>query len=238
MDDRENLRYQMFLRVRDFGVEHTTDFAADSLGRQLFVKLTGLVSTLEGHAASESSKHGAAKQGTTTRADARQALRENLDPIRRTARALADEVTGIGDKFRMPPTGNDTLLLNVARAVLADATPLAARFIAHEMSAHFLDDLRDDIAALEAAISEQSSGVGQRVAAGAAIDATMEEGTNTMRKLDVIVKNKYADNPAVLAHWTSASHTERTPRRNRSASPPPPPPASGTGTGSNPPTAA
>jgi hypothetical protein len=220
MNDRENRKHQMFARVRDFGAEHTSDFAANSLGRQLFTTLTSIVTTLDGHAASQTSKGGASKQGTTSRGQARQALWEDLQPISRTARAMADEVAGLDDKFRLPPTGNDALLLSTARAFAGDATPLSAQFIAHELPADFLEDLADDIAAMEAAISDQSSGLGQRVAAGAAIESTIDEGVATVRKLDAIVKNKYANNSAVLAQWTSTSHTERDPRRRQSPSAP------------------
>jgi hypothetical protein len=235
MNDRDNRKHQMFARVRDFGAEHTSDFAANSLGRQLFTTLTSIVTTLDGHAASQTSKGGASKQGTTSRGQARQALWEDLQPISRTARAMADEVVGLDDKFRLPPTGNDALLLSTARAFAGDATPLSAQFIAHELPADFLEDLADDIAAMEAAISDQSSGLGQRVAAGAAIESTIDEGVATVRKLDAIVKNKYANNSAVLAQWTSTSHTERDPRRRQSPSAPTsgsPTGGSGTGGGS------
>lgn len=232
MNDRENRKHQMFVRVRDFGAEHATDFAANSLGSQLFVTLAGIVTTLDGHAASQASKGGAARQGTTSRGQARQALLEDLQAISRTARVMADEVPGLDDKFRLPPSGNDALLLSTARAFAVDARPLAAQFIAHEIAADFLEDLADDIAAMEAAISEQSSGLGQRVAAGAAIDSVIDEGVAAVRKLDAIVKNKYANNPAVLAQWTSASHTERDPRSKRSPSAPTSgSPTGGSGTG-------
>ncbi|HEV7797365.1 MAG TPA: hypothetical protein VGO73_04360 [Pyrinomonadaceae bacterium] len=227
MNDRENRKHQMFVRVRDFGAEHATDFAANSLGSRLFVTLSGIVTTLEGHATSQASKGGAARQGTTSRGQARQALLEDLQAISRTARVMADEVPGLDEKFRLPLPGNDALLLSTARAFAVDARPLAAQFIAHEIAADFLEDLADDIAAMEAGISEQSSGLGQRIAAGAAIDSVIDEGVAAVRKLDAIVKNKYANNPAVLAQWTSASHTERDPRSKR----PPSAPTSGSPTG-------
>jgi hypothetical protein len=154
-------------------------------------------------------------------------LLEDLQAISRTARVMADEVPGLDDKFRLPPPGNDALLLSTARAFAADARPLAAQFIAHEIPADFLEDLADDIAAMEAAISEQSSGLGQRIAAGAAIDSVIDNGVAAVRKLDAIVKNKYANNPAALAQWTSASHTERDPRSKR----PPSAPTTGSPTG-------
>jgi len=112
-----------------------------------------------------------------------------------------------------------------ARAFATDAAPLSAQFIAHELPADFLADLNADIAALEAAISDQSGGVGDHVAANAAIDDAIDRGVEVVRKLDAIVKNKYANNPATLAEWTSASHTERAPRRKASTPATPPPPA-------------
>lgn len=229
MDDRESRRHQMFVRVRDFGTQHDSDFDANSIGAQLFATLGGIVTELDGHAAAQSSKGGSAKQGTTSRGLARQALRDDLEVINRTARAMAHDVPGILDKFRLPAPGNDQLLLNAARAMAADAIPFRAQFIAHEMSADFLEDLNEDIAALESAISEQSSGVGQRVAATAAIDTAIDDGVATVRRLDAVVKNKYANNAAVLAEWASASHTERSPRRSS-------PPISTGGPGPTPPT--
>jgi hypothetical protein len=230
MDDRENRRHQMFVRVRNFGTQHQADFALNSIGSQLFATLGGIVTQLDGHAAAQSSKGGSAKQGTTSRGVARQALRDDLEAINRTARAMAHDVPGITDKFRLPPPGNDQLLLNAARAIAADAVQFETQFIAHEMPADFLEDLNADIAALETAISEQSSGVGQRVAATTAIDTAIDDGVATVRKLDAVVKNKYADNPATLAEWASASHTERSPRHHSS------PPIPTGGSGSTPPT--
>jgi hypothetical protein len=44
------------------------------------------------------------------------------------------------------------------------------------MPANFLDELNADIAALETAISNQASGIGDHVAAGAAIDTAIDRG--------------------------------------------------------------
>jgi hypothetical protein len=143
-----------------------------------------------------------------------------MEAIVRTARVLSDEVPGIQDKFRMPRGSNDRDLLNAARAFKADAEPLKAHFIAHELPADFLDELQEHIDDFESAISDQSTGVGNRVAAGAGLDELIERGNEIVRKLDAIVRNKYANNAAVLAEWTSASHTERAPRRARPQQPP------------------
>lgn len=217
MNDNEIRRRQTFVRVRDFGQAHADDFTTGSLGQQQFSALVTVITELDGHAASEASAFGDERRGTQTRSQAREALRDDLDAINRTARAMADDVPGIDNKFRLPRGNNDSQLINAARAFLADATPLKTQFIAHEMPADFLEDLQADITALEAAISDQSTGVGNHVAASAAIDAAIAKGMDIVRKLDAIVRNKYANNPAVLAEWTSASHTERAPRRAKPA---------------------
>ncbi len=224
MNDREIRKLNMFVRVRDFGLEHSSDFAANSLGKQLFTQIGSIVAEFEAHAASQNTGTGLSKQGTTSRAQARQALRDDLEAITRTSRAMAEEVTGLDDKFHVPPEGNDQLLLTAARAFASEAPAYSAGFIAHELPADFLDDLNADIAAMEAAISGQATGRGHRVAAGAAIDDTIDQGIATVKKLDAIVKNKYADQGSVLAQWTSASHLERDPRRRQAPANPQVPP--------------
>jgi len=223
MNDRENRRHQMLLRVRDFGIEHAADFAPTSLAKQLFTAVGTYVDQLEDHAASHVSNTGKARQGTTTRGQSRQTLRETLEAISRTARAMAGEVPGLDDKFRVPRGENDQALLSAARAFAADAAPFSTEFIAHELPSDFLAELNADIADLETAIGGQSSGRGQSVAANAAIDDAIDNGVATVRKLDAIVKNKYVNNPAVLAEWISVSHIERDPRRSAPAASPPQP---------------
>jgi hypothetical protein len=226
VNDKESRTYQKFLRVCDFGTAHANDFTATSLGTLTFRALDEVIAEIESLSGHEASARGTARQGTETRSQARAALRDDLEAISRTARVMADDVPGINEKFRVPRNANDQELMNAARAFLADATPLKAQFIAHEMPADFLEDLQSDIDAMLAAINSQSSGVGSHVAANAALDDAMDRGNDLCRKLDAIVRNKYANNPAVLAEWTSASHTERAPRRaaagGGSATPPTP----------------
>ena len=132
---------------------------------------------------------------------------------------------------RMPalPAADTRSPLSAARAFLIDAEPFKDQFIAHELPADFLEDLRADIAALEAAMSEQESGVGQRLVAGVSIDETIDNGAAIVRKLDAIMQNKYFNNRAVLAEWTRASHTERDPRHKSTKAPATPTPGSPTG---------
>jgi hypothetical protein len=220
MDDKERRKFDTFMRVDTFGESHSTDFAPTSLGKQLFTELKTNIAKLSGDASAETSGKGVARQGTSTRTSAREELRSGMEAIVRTARVMSAEVPGLEEKFRMPRSNGDQALLAAARAFVIDATPHEAQFIAHELTADFLQDLRDDIAALEAAIAGQASGRGEHVAARAEIDAAIVAGMAILRRLDAIIKNKYANNPGVLAEWTSASHVERTPHRSKGSEPP------------------
>jgi hypothetical protein len=224
VNDSERRRYEMFVRVRDFGAAHTDEFAANGRGQELFDSIRNVVSELNSHASAKTSGLGTARRGTATRASARSAVREGIEAISRTSRAMSDETDGIEGKFRISHTNNDQELLTIARSFATEAVPFSARFIAHELPASFIVDLENDIAAMEAAISSQSSGFGDQVAARAGIDDAVDRGVGIVRKLGAIIKNKYGDNPAVLAEWTSLSHTERSPKRHSDPIPPPPPP--------------
>lgn len=150
-------------------------------------------------------------------ADARKALRTDLETICRTARAISLDIPGFKEKCRVPRGNNDNELIQTARAIASDAAPFSAQFIAHEMPADFLNHLNADIANMQEAISHQSSGMGDYIEAGAAIDETLNAGLVIVRKLDAIVRNRFANDPATLAEWNSASHTERSPRRKKPA---------------------
>jgi hypothetical protein len=216
MDDSQNRRHEMFVRVRDFGARFTNDFEAHGLGAQLFAQLGTVVDQLNGHAATKVSSAGQAREGTSTRAEARETLREDLLAINRTAHAMAEDTPGLDDKFRLPRGNNDQNLIDAARAAHADAAPLQAAFISHEMPADFLASLVQHIADLEASMTKQSGGVGTRISANTAIDETISSGMVIVRKLDAVVRNKYRGQPATLAEWTSTSHTERSPKRKAS----------------------
>jgi hypothetical protein len=222
MTDHQNRRHQMFIRVREFLSQRINDFSANGMVRQLFTQLQVLISGLDGHVTAQASGFGEAHQLTQTRSEARLALKQALEAISRAARAM-----GLGDKFPPPPPRNDRNLIQAARSAAALAVPLKAQFVLHEMPEDFIDDLNADITAFEASIAGHGSAVDDHVNAGVAIDETIDDGIEIVDKLDPLIRNKYADSPAILAEWRAASHTERAPRRSAQPSTPQPaaPPA-------------
>lgn len=220
MNANELKTYERLTRVRDFGTSHAAAFPDASLGGQLFAEIDAVIAELTAQAATQNVGLSTAREGTSSKASARTALRERLAAVSRTARAMAVDTPAIGKKFRMPSGTGDQVLLNAARAFVTNATPLAEEFIKHELPENFLADLQADIAELEQAISARHQSTETHVSATAAIDAAFERGLNALRKLDAIVRNKFRNEPIILAAWTSASHV---PHRAHKSTPEPPP---------------
>jgi len=83
------------------------------------------------------------------------------------------------------------------------------------MPKSFIEDLNAAVDELEKATGEQSASKGALKEAVASIDAAVERGLDAARRLDPIIRNKFADEPAVLAAWESARRIRRGPRAQR-----------------------
>lgn len=221
MDDNERRRYEMFIRVREFGATRAAEFPATTLAGELFINLSTVIAELDAHASNQASQRSGTRESSTGKSAARDELRRDLEAIARTARVMALSTPGLEDKFRAPRSISDQALLALARAFAADALPLKAEFIRRGMPDDFLDDLAADIEGFEQFISQKIQRRSAQVAATAAIDGAVERGINIVRELDAIMRNKYADDQATLAAWLSASRTERKQRRKPDAPTPP-----------------
>lgn len=226
MKDMERRRYETFTRVRDFGATYAGSFPGSSKGGELFAALGAVIGELDGHAETQVSSASAAVQEATSKSVARAALRGDVEAINRTARAMSFATPGLDDRFRLPRSSSNQALLNSARAFATDAVELKAEFIRHELPANFLETLETHIAEFEQATTGLHQRRTARVAATSAIESALERGISIVRQLDAIIRNKFRDQAATLAAWTSASHTERSPRTAK-AQPSDSPPASG-----------
>lgn len=217
MNNLVTRRFEMFKRVRDFGTVRAADFPARSLGRDLFNTLTTVIGELETCAACQSSGINTAMEGTASKAAVRTALFELLATINRTARVMAFDTPGLENKFRMPRRDNDQALLATARAFATDAAPLSATFIKHEMAADFLTTLSNHITEFENALNRRNTARGAHVSATAGMGDAMERGMDTAQRLDAVIRNKYAADPAALAAWETARRIERVTARAAAA---------------------
>jgi len=173
-----------------------------------------LLNRVEQKAAAFGAGRSEARHGTQTINEARDAILADLFAIRE-----AGKVMGVEEKFPYPPRNNDEQLLQVAGVYAANALPLKAQLIAHELPADFLDDLAADIAAFQSTSAERMNAVGDHITARQELDDELAGGVEDVRNLTSLMKVRYANNPGKLAEWAAATHIERAPRRARTKPP-------------------
>lgn len=210
-----NRTSEMFVRVQAFTAERAASFPAGSLGGETVAELGRVVETLTEAATTQTSGLSSVQRATAERMAAREALRESMQALARTARVMALDTPGLENKFRLPRSGSDPALLQTARAFAIDAVPLKDKFLSLAMPASFIEDFKEDIADLERAMGQQNTGRGAHVSATVSVESAAERGMNAVRKLDAIVRNMFRDDPATLAAWESARHVESPARTRR-----------------------
>src|SRR5205085_10189395 len=156
------------------------------------------------------------QQGSVGRRDVRESLRAQLKAMRGTAKVMGLDHSEVKGSFERLSTDNsDQTLIADARSAVQTATPLKARFIEYGLEADFIDKMTENADSLERYMSLQTESVGARVNATASINQTLKHVDELIAKLDVIVRNKYRNDPAKLAAWESARHLERAARSKR-----------------------
>jgi len=217
VNDNDTRTHQMVIRSREFMTQSIDDFVEGGAARQLYAQLQAGIIDFEQKGAAHGTGLSDERQGTKSRGEARDALQDRLDLIRGVAKVI-----GIEDKFPRPLKDNDDSLLETADIYAAHALPLKAQFIAHEMPADFLEDLAEEKAALQTAITDQANAAGDHISAREEKNNARDNCVAIVRNLTPLIKVRYANNPGKLAEWTAASHIERAPRRAKTADPPPP----------------
>lgn len=220
MNDRETRRYDMFGRAVTFGKDNAADFPAATEGAKRFANLAQVIAGLD------AAKAGQKPGGATAKSVLLDALRLDIQNIARTARAIAQDDAGFGDRYRLPGNPSDAALLTTADAFLVEVKKagVAAKFIAHELDANFVQNLTDDRKAIDDAQDNVESDREGGVASTAAVGRLIGDGMKEVNYLDAIMHNKYARDPDKLRAWQSASHIERAPQREKKPTPPPTPP--------------
>lgn len=206
---------EMFTRVLNFAAERPDSFPADTVGREMLSVLEDVISNVNEAITSQTSGLSYVQRASAERMGAREALRERLQAMTRTARAMALDTPGLENLFRLPRKASDSALLQAARAFVADGLSYREQFIRYGMEPTFIEDLQGEIADMERAMSGQNTGRDSHVVATATVEMMVERGLNAVRRLDAVVRNKFRDVPAILVAWESARHVESPQRARR-----------------------
>jgi hypothetical protein len=224
MNDRDRRRYEMLVRVNQFGIDNAADFPAGSVGAVKFAVVQTQLDSAEVTAAAQSSGFAQAGQQFEIKATAREDLRDEMSDIARTARSMEYSIDGISELFRMPRNKNDQVLLAAARAFHSDSASYETEFVAYGLPADFRTTLDAAADGFENTLGTTATATDSHVAATADIAENIRLGVQAVRILDAVVRNKYATNTGKLAAWLSASHVEKDPKPKNGNGPTPPTP--------------
>ena len=206
-------RYEMMIRVRDFGANRAADFPAASQAATLFNKLNTTVTELGNYAATKNASRGFAKQATRRKDTLKESLLELLKTISRTARTIAADHPGLETRFQLPNGIGGRDLLAAAQGMLAHVEPHRADFVSYGMRPDFIERLRTLTTDFETSLGERSAAAETATATITAIDRMVSEGMETVRRLDVAVRNTLSNDPDAVSAWNRASHVEKADKR-------------------------
>ena len=210
----ERRRYDMLIRLRNFGASHAQLFPDTSPAHAAFAVIATEVDLLESLDVAERSASQAAR--VARKAAARQALADTLVRAGSTARVLARANATVDAQIDLPLPNDDLLLLTLARQFAASAAPSATQFAAHGIP---LAEVDERVAAFEQALHERGMRRNDRIKARAEIAASFQRAMDAVDVLDVTVANVFTADPVALAVW---KHDRRVgyPRSHAAASKP------------------
>jgi hypothetical protein len=231
MDDRNIRRLTRATRVQAFGRVNATDFTLESRTTALFGDLDPILAEFTAARVGQ-------LRGPVGKRVLLDALATDFKDIARTARAIKlDDSTFPDTDYRHPLTAAETPISTHADALLKlleDNTTgidtqaqinakavLRARFIAYELPAGFVEDLRADRDALDTCNSGKHSDILEGVESTSTIDSLLGQAQGIITRLDAAIQNKYSRDPDKLTAWKSACHTERAAKKADASVTPP-----------------
>ncbi|HWW76606.1 MAG TPA: hypothetical protein VNZ44_14515, partial [Pyrinomonadaceae bacterium] len=189
------------------------DFPSGSKGSTLTSELEGKLADSDAQEVKRADSTRKRRQGTAARADARKAARRMLKTTSDTAEPLTLDHPEMKGLFKPAPGGNnDAELMTAVRSAANAASQYAALFTESGLPPAFFDQMRAKANDIEVAAAQQDEAIREGVAATAALEELHREIDEIVDRLDPLVRNKYANDPAKLAAWESASRLERAPR--------------------------
>ena len=213
MRKAQRYRYEMFVRVRDFGKTNSDVFPESSTGGQAFAEVSAAVAAMERHL---TDRDLARVEARRVKATTRAAVESYMQTLARTARrATRDE--SVPSPFVLPAQKTMEALLSKARLFIEEAKPREAKFVALGLPATFISDFTTLVDTLQSALESKHSGRALKKKAETGIDHAIDQGFDAIRTLDVVVLNALRDDPVRLGHWRGARRLEG----GRSSSPKP-----------------
>ncbi len=212
MKNTDARRYEMLVRVRDFGESHRDVFPASGPGGQAFEALSAIVQQVGKEAVS---KLQASREGRRAKDAAREAVLASLETMVRCARVIARESPGFGEEFQLGRQRSNQALLTTGRMFAQEAVKHTGPFVANGMGETFVESLSADLDHLEQAVKKWEAGRRGHAAARVSIEANLATALTLVSKLDIFVSTRFAADHVTMAMWERARKTEHQRRVRR-----------------------
>ena len=204
MTRNQRFKYEMFVRVRDYGTAHTELFPESSTGGQTFAQVTATVAAIDEHL---KNRVLATAEARRVKAATRAAVFDYMKTIALAARRVTRRETGTSP-FRMPRRRSFKVEISTARAFIEEAERRRDQFLRLGLPETFISDFRARVDALQQAVDVRLNSKTMRRQARAGIQTSLAEGLEAIRDLDAIMAIATRQDHVAFAAWQSARRIE------------------------------
>ena len=209
MNRDQTLRYETFLKIRDFGSAHPQEFPDGSAAQKAFETVAAAASTIEAHATAVAQVQA---EGKRVKALARAEIADRLALIARTTREASVDDTPDVEPAPTPKLRTDVALLSAARAFINNGQAAVERLVPLGLAPTLLTELQAQVERFEQAARATGHVKALLATERAGIAAALAAGTRAIQRLNVIVTNTFAQNPVQLTEWKRVRRVYRKPK--------------------------
>jgi hypothetical protein len=204
MNRDQRYKYEMFVRVRDFGTTNRERFPESSTGGVMFGQVTAAVAAIDEHL---KQRILGRVEGRGVKPLTRAAAFDYMKAIAKAARRVTRDERVV-NPFRMPPRRTLKVEIATARVFIEEAATRQDAFIRLGLPPTFISDFTALVNELQSAVDTRLSSKTARGQAQAGIAAALAQGLEVIRDLEVVVEMATRDDPALAAAWHTARHIE------------------------------
>jgi hypothetical protein len=204
MERKQRFKYEMFVRVRDYGKTQSALFPESSMGGQMFARVAAAVAAIDDHLTRRVVAQAEARK---VKAATRAAMFTSMKTLALIARRVTRPEPG-ANPFRMPRRRSLKVEISTALAFIGEAEKRQEQFLRFGLPPTFISDFRMLVDELQQAVDVRLNSKTGRREAQAGIATALAEGLEVIRDLDAYVTVATRDDRVRFAAWQSARHIE------------------------------
>jgi hypothetical protein len=214
MNKRQKSGYDCNVAVRKFYTDRP-DLLGSPGGQKTIAEHSAVTAKLDDHFVGETLGQTAAQRAIHRRAELRTSIEGAMTAVHRTSLLLPNPPDHLDDLFPLPGDGGIRQLVSEARAVVANALPLAQAFKDNGLADDVLANLPAQIQELDTEILNKRTALQKRMGAHAGVNALLNQATVLRQKLHRLLQVGPAQDAETMAIWHNARRIQ--PRRKAKA---------------------